>query len=133
MNIMDYQKAPSHLFKILFAVLLLVLVAEGTADPDLWGHLRFGQDIVAAGGIPDADTYSFTSDRPWVNHEWLAEVLMAVAYDWFGRPGLFLLCLAAGIASLSVLSATLGRAKLGEPVHIGLLLSALLGSASQFI
>ena len=44
------------------------------ADADLWGHVRFGRDILR-GGIHDGDPYSFTSDIPWVNHEWLAEVL----------------------------------------------------------
>jgi len=130
---MDYERAPLRLFKVLFAVVLLLLLAKGTADPDLWGHLRFGQDIVAAAQIPRADTYSFTSDRPWVNHEWLAEVLMATAYERLGRPGLFLLCILIAVASVWVLSATLGASQLGEPVRVGLLLSAFLGSALQFV
>lgn len=60
------------------------------ADPDLWGHVRFGQDIVAARALPLEDVYSFTADRPWINHEWLAEVLMALAFEG-GPLGLNLL------------------------------------------
>lgn len=67
-------------------------------DPDLWGHLRFGGDILAR-GIARVDPYSFTSDIPWVNHEWLAEVVMNLSWRAGGTLGLVLLKLAlAGIA-----------------------------------
>jgi hypothetical protein len=69
-------------------VAILFLVSGTTGDPDLWGHVRFGQDMVAARTIRVPDTYSFTTDRPWVNHEWLSEVAMAAAYDCFGAAGL---------------------------------------------
>ena len=48
--------------------LILVIVTSTLVDPDLWGHLRFGHDMIAAGAIPRSDVYSFTSARPWVNH-----------------------------------------------------------------
>jgi hypothetical protein len=64
------------------------------ADPDLWGHVRFGMDIVAARALPAADVYAFTSDRPWINHEWLSEVLMAASYSAGGAWGLIALKLA---------------------------------------
>ena len=53
------------------------------ADPDLWGHLRFGLDTVAAGRIVRTDIYSYLSGRhqPWINHEWLAEAIMAIAWN----------------------------------------------------
>jgi hypothetical protein len=40
------------------------------------------------------DRYSFTSDRPWINHEWLSEVVMYGAYNAFGASGLIALKLA---------------------------------------
>jgi len=68
---------------------LFVTAALGTpADADLWGHLTFGRDIVSTGHIVQVDRYSFTSDRPWVNHEWLAEVTMAQSYRLAGPAGL---------------------------------------------
>ena len=33
------------------------------ADNDLWGHIRFGNDILQARSLPELDPYSFTSDR----------------------------------------------------------------------
>lgn len=70
------------------AALLLVVLTK--ADADLWGHVRFGGDIVR-GGIHESDPYSFTSDIPWVNHEWLAEVLFWWAWAAAGGAGLVLL------------------------------------------
>lgn len=45
-------------------------------DPDLWGHLKFGEYIVTHLAIPYKDLYAFTPTKPlWVNHEWLFEVI----------------------------------------------------------
>jgi hypothetical protein len=62
------------------ATVILVAVAATRADVDLWGHVRFGTDILHSGRLASIDPYSFTSDVPWVNHEWLAEVLFAAAW-----------------------------------------------------
>ena len=80
--------------RTLAAVSWLVVLAAATvtfADPDLWGHVRFGLDIVHSLSIPAIDPYSFTQDRPWINHEWLSEVQMALAYAAAGPAGLSLL------------------------------------------
>ena len=75
--------------------MLLVTSAVITyADPDLWGHVRFGQDILATRSLPTDDPYSFTQDKPWVNHEWLSEVAMAGAYEIGGPVGLVALKIA---------------------------------------
>lgn len=82
-----------------------IVLSATTADPDLWGHVRFGQDIIASGSLPRDDSYSFTSDRPWINHEWLAEVLMALAFEAGGSLGLNLLRVAViGLVLLLVWS-----------------------------
>jgi len=63
--------------------------------------VRFGQDLLAIGRVMVSNTHSFASDKPWVNHEWLAEVAMARAYAAAGPIGLNLLriaCLGAVIA-----------------------------------
>jgi hypothetical protein len=69
----------------------LVVLSFTSADPDLWGHVRFGMDILRDGHMPQFDTYSFASDRLWINHEWGAEVLAAAAYELMGNAGLVLL------------------------------------------
>jgi hypothetical protein len=67
---------------------LALAVARTVADVDLWGHVLFGRDIVNQREIPVTDTYSFTSDRAWINHEWLAESIMYLSYRMMGPAGL---------------------------------------------
>ena len=85
----------------------LVIVTFTSADPDLWGHVRFGTDILRNGHIHQVDTYSFASDRPWVNHEWGAEVLAAWAFDTMGNAGLVTLKLLIIGSVLLLLNSTL--------------------------
>jgi hypothetical protein len=73
------------------------------ADPDLWGHLRFGLDTLAAGRLTTVDPYSYTSDIPWLNHEWLSEVIMAVAYRSAGAAGLVVIKIAFTVATFALL------------------------------
>lgn len=69
------------------------------ADPDLWWHLRVGADIWAERRVPRVDPYSFLSGGvPWVNHEWLAEAILAGAWRIGGEPGLVLLKVAVAAA-----------------------------------
>ena len=67
----------------------MLLVTHG--DPDLWGHVRYGLDFLETWSLPSIDPYSFTQDRPWVNHEWLSEAFMAAAYQLSGNAGLIAL------------------------------------------
>ncbi|MCC7008012.1 MAG: hypothetical protein IT184_04285 [Acidobacteria bacterium] len=67
-------------------LLVLTTALVTPADADLWGHLRFGLDILASGDARQRDQYSFASDRPWVNHEWLTELAIAAVYR-AGGPG----------------------------------------------
>ena len=70
------------------ATLLLVVITK--ADADLWGHVRFGGDILL-NGLNAGEPYSFTSDIPWINHEWFAEVIFWWAWSGAGSAGLVLL------------------------------------------
>ncbi len=72
-------------------LIVLCFVTLTRADPDLWGHVRFGGDIIDSATIRLPDTYSFTADKPWTNHEWLSEIIMASAYRTAGDAGLVLL------------------------------------------
>src|SRR5262245_9322972 len=77
--------------KGIVALVLAVIffaAARTHADPDLWGHVRFGQDILAE-GLPETDSYSYLSGNfPWVNHELLAEILFGASFNALGVTGL---------------------------------------------
>jgi hypothetical protein len=73
-----------------------------SSDPDLWGHLRYGQDFLSTLTVPSSDIYSFTSDRAWINHEWLTEALLAFVYRLGGTIGLAILAAAVVLAALAI-------------------------------
>jgi hypothetical protein len=92
----------------------LIFMAAGVlftaADPDLWGHVRFGLDILDSGRVvTQTDPYSFTASRPFVYHEWLGGTVMALAYRQAGPLGLQLLKAALGAALFGLLWAELRR------------------------
>ena len=128
---------PDRLPGLLLAALLLIVISfvgvQTDADSDLWGNVRFGQDILAARSIPEKDPYSFTSDRRWVNHEWLAEVLFAVAYDSAGSAGLIGLRWALVAGMYLVVWRSLKRAGVFRPLAVGLLLVTSAGTYAQLV
>ncbi|MCO6457376.1 MAG: hypothetical protein J5I93_18915 [Pirellulaceae bacterium] len=87
------QRASSDLWLqrgLLVSVLLAAAVAlsANAADPDLWGHVQYGRDLLRD-GLPATTTYSFTAEGyRWINHENLAEILLAVGADTVGPVGL---------------------------------------------
>lgn len=96
---------------VALVVATLVFVFSLTkADPDLWGHLKFGQDLWRTGQIVRADSYSYlTGDRPWINHEWLTEALTAVAYAAADGTGLVVLKVLLVLATASLVYTHLCR------------------------
>lgn len=97
----------------MLAVFALVISAN-VADPDLWGHVRFGQDIIRLGHIPVDDPYSYTNKGfAWVNHEWIAEILMAWSYNALGVQGLVLLKGVVFLCIIALMALTLRGAGLG--------------------
>ena len=89
--------------------MLLAIGGTTHADTDLWGHVRFGQDTLRTWSIERVDPYSFTSDRPWINHEWLAELTMGAAFEAGGAGGLAALKLVLFLLSLAIASWSIDR------------------------
>jgi hypothetical protein len=110
---------------------LFAWLSHTRTDPDLWGHVRFGHDIVSTRSLPAADSYSFLADRPWINHEWLAESVMYVAYAAGGPPGLVALkvLLLAGV--LGAVFLALGRQSVTGASRDLLLAVVVLGTFGQ--
>lgn len=96
------------------------------ADPDLWGHLRFGLDTLDTGRIVRPDIYSYLSGLPgaypWINHEWLAEAITAIAWNAAGAAGIVAVKVTLGLAVAAVVCRHLtGR---GVPMLGALLMTA---------
>src|ERR1700722_10631882 len=71
---------------------LFGMAARNVTDPDLWWHLKAGQDIDEHKSVPHVDPFSFTrAGAPWVAHEWLTDLFLYQAQRLVGWAGLILL------------------------------------------
>ena len=70
-------------------IFVLAVRQSVSIDPDLWWHLKVGEQIINTRSIPHTDDYSFTKQgSEWVAHEWLSEVIIAGIYRLSGFVGL---------------------------------------------
>ena len=54
-------------------------------DPDTYLHIAAGRWMLAHAALPVHDPFSHTfAGAVWVPHEWLAEIILAAAYDIAG-------------------------------------------------
>lgn len=87
---------------VLLAVVLagVVAISPNVADPDLWGHVQYGRDLLRD-GLATKTTYSYVAqDQPWINHENVMEVALALGADYLGPLGLVFAKMLAGLILL---------------------------------
>jgi hypothetical protein len=114
-NKLNKIKAERVLIYLSALVAIGYFLGAAGVDPDIWGHLKFGEEIIVSSEVPRSDLYSFTAyHNPWVDHEWLAEVIMAGVFRWAGSAGLILFRLLSGIFLVCLLAAMVFRES-GEP------------------
>jgi hypothetical protein len=78
---------------LIFCVAALALNTRFLNDPDTYWHIATGKWMLANDAFPRHDTFSHTAfGQPWVNTEWLAQIILYVTYNLFGWQGLVLLC-----------------------------------------
>jgi hypothetical protein len=78
-----------RVFVAIFGLGLFTMATRSVTDPDVWWHLRTGQLIVQTHTVFHTDPYSFTRfGQPWVDHEWLSQVLIFGVYRLAGWGGL---------------------------------------------
>jgi len=92
---------------ILGSLVYLKVILSGGAvvhDADPYWHIATGRWILAHAAIPKHDVFSYTmAGAPWISPEWLAEIIMALAYDTLGWAGLVsatAFCVAVSVAIL---------------------------------
>jgi hypothetical protein len=107
-------------------VLALYQFSETTVDPDLWGHVAFGQQMLKAHAIERVDLYSWTViGQPFVNHEYGADLFLGATHLLLGGTGILLLKIAIGFLTFG-LALRLGTNSLSWPASaIALGLGAL--------
>ena len=100
---------------LIIATILLIGLSSMTtncADPDLWGHVQYGREVLRDGTLPQTTTWSFAANgAQWVNHENIAELLLALTVDTFGMHGLPAMKLALAIVIVGLMMWTARRSE----------------------
>src|SRR5260221_7085529 len=90
--------APMSLFRYspgLIVISIAIADSIRLPDPDLWGHVRFGQAVLRSHHLLLRDTFSYTATGQYFyDHEWLTDILTAAIFNHAGVFGLILLKLA---------------------------------------
>lgn len=98
-----------------FAVALLPRATWALIDPDVWWHIRAGEQVLNSGMVPKVDTWSVTAaGHAWTSQDWLSNVLLALGYrlgDW----GMTLLSLGAAAITVAAFVMLWGAIGLRRP------------------
>src|SRR5438874_8308783 len=83
---------PSLADLFLFCAFLRLTLSSDTwllSDADTGYHIRTGEYILHNFTVPKHDIFSYISPPlPWIAHEWLSEVIMALVHELAGLTGI---------------------------------------------
>lgn len=92
-KVTEVRKAP--LWSVLTAAVAAMVVAQAARpldDPDVWWHVRSGDQILSAHRLPSKETWVYSAlGRRWVPTSWLSDVIFSVAHRAAGWQGVRLL------------------------------------------
>ena len=75
------------------------------SDADSYWHIAAGAWMLDHHAVAQTDPFSFTfGGKPWISHEWGAEILMALIYRVAGWPGLMLVTATALGATAAIMA-----------------------------
>lgn len=116
--------------------LLLFAAVAGTVRLkayDLFWHLASGRWILEHGALPRTDPFRFTSNGvPWVDHEWLFQVVIAGMERFFGLPSLVLGLAVLVVTLAALLFTSLRRAGAPAAGAALIVLVAIVGARGRF-
>jgi hypothetical protein len=101
----------------IFLFTLAVFSPQVLGDGDTWSHVATGEWIIAHGAAPRVDPFSHSmAGAPWTAHEWLSEVLLALAFRVGGWSGIALLTGAAVALAALIVGLSAARELRGAPL-----------------
>src|SRR5687767_1472994 len=114
------------LFSIVLIVLFLLAKCVIALDSDFGWHMRMGEYILK-NGIPTTDPLSYTMPSfPFVDHEWLSNILIYISYSK-SFPALCALFTLGALASLII-----NFKKKDNPLFISAVILLAAGALLQF-
>ena len=104
---------------------LALFVPQVLDDGDTYSHIATGLWMLGHGAVPHTDPFSYTfAGQPWTAHEWLAELIMGMAFKAGGWNAIVLLYGAATALTLALMARHLCRWLPLAPAAIALILGA---------
>ena len=101
----------------IFLFALAVFSPQVLGDGDTWSHVATGEWIIAHRTVPSVDPFSHSMlGAPWTAHEWLSEVLLAIAFRLGGWSGVVLLTGAASAAAALIVGSSSAHELRGAPL-----------------
>lgn len=101
-------------------------------DGDTFWHIATGRLILRDGRVPQTDPFSHTmAGAAWTAHEWLAEVILAVAHEAGGWPAVVAVTALAFAATIAVMTRAL--LKWLEPIHALLFVGAAIAMTAGHV
>lgn len=85
-------------------LLILIMAARTPLDTDMWWHMQAGKATIENRSPLLTDVFSFSRvGQAWINHSWLAEVIMFAAFEAGGFFGLGLWMVSLIVLSMGVM------------------------------
>ncbi len=104
------------------------------ADLDFWWHLRTGQIIWDQKEFQYTEIYSFTAPgRPYIDHEWLFQVIQYLVYSVGGATGIILFKCSVLATIYLLIARFLLKKGLSPWIVVTLLLVSIAGGHSRFL
>ncbi len=115
-------------------IAICILDTARSADPDLYGHLYFGTQVLRSGHIAYSDPYAYSSiARPWISHEWLSEVILAWCYNVGGVLGLNALKLGCSAVLVTLLILGMRETGASPTAQFAILILACVRMSAQMM
>ncbi len=126
-----WDPLPLAIIAALTGYAIFLFAPQVLNDGDTYQHITTGEWILQHGAIPRVDPFSASfGGAPWVAHEWLSEVLMALAFRAGGWDGILMLFGAALALTLAMMTFHLARWLERLPTLVLLILGAACTSPS---
>lgn len=118
-------------FSVTALLLGLAACSSNVADPDLWGHIQYGREVIQSSQLPRTATWTYVAEgAPWVNHEIIAELVLAFSFDQFGTFGLVAMKLIFGAVMFGAM--ILAARRSGANWFVTCVITAIVGANIQF-
>src|SRR5262249_23157982 len=118
---------------LLFFIELFVSRRSFLVDQDTFWHITTGKWILAEHAIPTQEIFSHTAPgQPWIDMEWLSQVILGFTHDVAGWRGVVVLCAFVVTLTFALMYELLAR-ELRPTIALGAAAMACFFASNHFL